>query len=33
MKEPVVFDGCDLYDLAVMALAGFEYRAIGRHSK
>ncbi len=33
MKETVIFDGRDLYDLAVMALAGFEYWAIDRHSK
>jgi len=30
MRQPVVFDGRNLYDPSIMRSHGFEYRGIGR---
>ncbi|MBJ7380461.1 MAG: UDP-glucose/GDP-mannose dehydrogenase family protein [Polynucleobacter sp.] len=32
MKQPIIFDGRNLYEPAVMKELGFEYRGIGRHN-
>jgi UDPglucose 6-dehydrogenase len=31
LRNPLIFDGRNLYDPALMKRAGFEYRAMGRH--
>jgi UDPglucose 6-dehydrogenase len=32
MSQPVIFDGRNIYDPAIMANAGFTYYAIGRQT-
>ena len=32
LKQPVIFDGRNLYDPATMRQEGFEYFPIGRHA-
>ena len=30
LKQPLIFDGRNIYDLSVMSRRGFEYHSIGR---